>query len=276
MDWRGALFHCGEHGERRQPVNIFLTLFGGLLTVILLFLGGVRLGIPPVLRGIIAAGFPLIAYSIASVRYWPGLDVLSLHVATFAVAAFVMVVMAKQQAKSGAKKMHWAPKAFVVYVFILVLLNAGFLYVSTQGIPTNWVHYFLPDPGDKTIRTGFSGVVEHGQDAASPVASELSESNRQQAIGWQAQVLGLDAPRRGANTVYIKVMDGYSLWVHGLDATMAVSRPGGGESQMVAFKEQGNAYEGTLDFDGPGRWIVDMRISKGQAVLHRSWTIQVR
>ena len=275
MDGSGAFLQRGGRGGWGQRVNIFLTLFGGLFTVILLFVAGARLDIPPVLRGIVAAGFPLIAYAVASVRYWPGLDVLSLHIATFAVAAFVMVVMAKQQAKSGAKKMHWAPKAFVVYVFILVLLNAGFLYVSTQGIPTGWVHYFLPDPGDKTIRTGFSGVVEHGQEAASPVASELSESNREQALGWQAQVLGLAVPRRGANTVYIKVMDSDSLWVHGLDAVMTVSRPGSGAGSTVTFKEQGNAYEGTLDFGGPGRWIVDMRISKGQAVLHRSWTIQV-
>ena len=256
-------------------MNIFLTLFGGLFVVILLFMAGARLGVPPVLRGIIAAGLPLISYAVASVRYWPGLDVLSLHMATFAVAAFVMVVMARQQAKSGAQKMHWAPKAFVVYIFILVLINAGFLYVSTQGIPANWVHYFLPDPGNKTIRTGFSGVVEHGQDAASPVASELSESNREQALGWQAQVQGLDVPRRGANTVYVKVMDAYSLWVHGLGVAMELRRPGGGQTRTIAFSEQGNAYEGTLDFNGPGRWIVDMRIRKGAAVLHRSWTVQV-
>ena len=68
-------------------MSTFVTLFGGLAAVLLLYaLGGAVRGLPPVLRAVLAALIPLTGYFVLMIGRWPGLDVVAIHISVFLAA----------------------------------------------------------------------------------------------------------------------------------------------------------------------------------------------
>ena len=62
--------------------------------------------------------------------------------------------------------MHWAPKALVAFFLMLIVTNAGLLYVSTKGLPPALARLLLPGEVKQTLHTGFAGTTRHGEEAA--------------------------------------------------------------------------------------------------------------
>ena len=119
-----------------------LTLFGGLAAVIALFLIARARRLPAELSALLAAGIPLLAYFVYLFGRWPGLDVVAMHIALFLSAAMVLAVYEKYRARQT--RMHWVPKAFILFFVVLALMNAGFLYLATKGLPPELAALFLP------------------------------------------------------------------------------------------------------------------------------------
>lgn len=246
-----------------------LTLFGGLAAVIALFGLARLLRMPAELAGLTAAGIPLFAYIVMLFRQWPGLDVVAIHIAVFIIAAFVLVVMSHYRSKQT--RMHWAPKAFIVFFLVLIMLNAGFLYVSTKGLPPVLAGLVLPGNATKTMHTGFSGTTRHGEEAAKAIGSDLSKQHHNEELGWQVRVEGLRMPTVGKNSVTVFADDSEGRPLPGLAGEWRVHRPGAEAASVPLKIITSGQYEANLDFSGPGLWLLELQLAGYQ----QTWEIRV-
>ena len=250
------------------------TLFGGLVLVLILYAVTGRL--PHLVRALVAAGAPLAGYLAYIIGRWPGLDVVSIHVAVYSSASLVMLMITRFQTKSGGK-LHWAPKALIAFFLLLTLLMAGFLYISTQGLPPWLAAMVLPGADKVRIHTGFSGVLEHGQEAAKTINSQLSEQYRQNQLGWDVAVQGLRMPSKGDNLIVVEVGDADDRPMTGLTAVLYAKRPGEtGEGMPQVMRETAaGTFEARVLLPASGLWLVSLRLTRGEDHYQQEWEVQV-
>lgn len=240
--------------------DTLVTLSGGLVAVLVLYaLGGFVPRMPPMLRALLAGLLPLLAYFVLIVGRWPGLDVAAIHISVFLAAGLVLHAITQFRHRGGGR-MHWAPRLLIVFFIGLAVLNGTLLYIATQGLPEPVGRWWLSRDGS-TVHSGFSGVVQHGQQAAKAVSSELSQTHRESLTGWQVDVSGLggDAMARMAQ---VRVRDRTGLPLEGVEAQLHLLRPGAAQPVLTLVLEARAAgvYEGVLQLPAGGRWIADLRL----------------
>lgn len=245
------------------------TLFGGLAVVLVLFAVARAMRMPTELAGLVAAAVPLIAYLGLLFGRWPGLDVVSIHIAVFIMAAFVLVVLSRHRAKQP--RMHWVPKALIAFFAVLIVMNAAFLYVSTKGLPPALANLLLPGDESRAIYTGFSGTTRHGEDAAKAISSNLSRKHQNEQLGWQVRVEGLRMPSVGTNAVTVFVDDREGRPLGGLEGEWGLSRPGTRAEVVLLKAATMGQYEARLNFTSSGLWLAELRIG----AYRQSWEILV-
>jgi hypothetical protein len=246
-----------------------LTLFGGLAAVILLFVAARALRMPTELAGLVAAVVPLFAYIATLFGSWPGLDVVAIHIAVFISAAFVLVVFSRHRARQA--RLHWVPKALIAFFLVLIVLNAGFLYVSTQGLPQGLAHLLLPGSKNTTLHTGFSGTTRHGEEAAKAIGADLSRQHQNAELGWRVRVEGLRMPSVGQNAVIVFAEDSEGRPLSGLAGEFHLARPGAKGVSVPLVAAADGQYEGRLDLPARGLWLLELELSG----YRQSWEIEV-
>jgi nitrogen fixation protein FixH len=249
--------------------NVVITLFGGLAAVLVLYaLAGLVRGLPPLLRAIIAGGVPLIGYFVLILGHWPGLDVVAIHISVFFATALVLLALTQFRKRGG--RMHWAPKLLMLFFAGLTVLMAAFLNIATNGLPEPIARWWLGSKGGPVF-TAFSGVVSHGQGAATAISSELSESHREQLLGWQVELVGLDAPGP-TRQIEARVKDRTGLPVDGVAAELTLQRPGAPAPalRLPLSPTDGGVYLGSLSFPASGRWVAELRLVRDGAVRYHS------
>jgi FixH. len=246
-----------------------LTLFGGLAAVLVLFAVMRAFRMPAELAGLVAAAVPLFVYIASLFGQWPGLDVVAIHIAVFIMAAFVLVVLSRYRARQAG--MHWVPRALIAFFVVLIVMNAGFLYVSTKGLPPSLADLLLPGGENKTLHTGFAGTTRHGEEAAKAVGADLSRRHRNEQLGWQVRVEGLRMPSVGQNAVTVFADDRNGRPLVNLAGEWRVGRPGAEQAIIPLKAAVDGQYEARLEFSGAGLWLVDLQLDS----YRQAWEIQV-
>ncbi len=250
-----------------------LTLFGGLVAVVVLFLLARARRLPVDLSTLLAAGIPLLGYFVYLFNRWPGLDVVAMHIALFISAAMVLGVYEKYRARQA--RMHWVPKAFILFFVMLALMNAGFLYLATKGLPSELAALILPTREGETVHTGFSGATRHGQDAAKAVSAELSRAHQNHSLGWSVQIQGLKNPEMGENRITLQVQDAKGRPLSGLDGEFRLSRPGS-QSKRIPLKQLADGeYEAALLLNGGGIWLVELSLTQEESAYRQTWELKL-
>ena len=251
-------------------MNTMTTLFGGLVAVLAVYaLGGLIRSLPPILRAVLAGLVPLLGYFVLIIGRWPGLDVVAIHISVYLAAALVLFALTRfRQASSG--RMHWAPKLLTAFFLGLVVLNATLLYIATKGLPGPIAQWWFGSEG-KTVHSGFSGVVAHGQGAAKAVSSELSETHRELQLGWQVEVDGW-AAQGTTHALVVRVRDRTGLPIEGVRAELQLSRPGAAQPTSTLALAAGapGEYSGVLVLPASGRWLAELRLTAGGKLGHHS------
>lgn len=235
-----------------------LTLFGGLAAVLLLFGAARAFKAPPALAGLLAAGVPLLAYFALLFGRWPGLDVVAIHIAVFVSAAYVLAVFSRHKAKQA--RLHWVPKALIGFFLVLVVMNAGFLYVATRGLPPGLAAWLLPGAAEGRVHTGFAGTTRHGQEAARAIGGDLSRQHRNEALGWRVRIEGLRTPAVGEHAVTVFAEDRRGRALDGLAGEWRVARPGAPAARFPLEAAASGQYEARLEFPASGRWLLELQL----------------
>lgn len=246
------------------------TLIGGLLMLLILYgaLGWVA-ALSTALRAMLASSLTLIVYFLLILGRWPGLDVVAMHISIFVVMGLLLFLFSSR--RRNRARLHWGPKILIGFFVLLAGINSFLLYISTHGLPPRIAHLWLP--GDDVVNSGFSGVVEHGDEAAKAVSSELSRSHSVTKLGWRIQISGLPESAQASQIVSVKVLDSSGLPLPGLQAELYLLRPGATHrTATIALIDKGaGEYSNVLDIPAKGRWLADIVLSQqGQVLYHEA------
>lgn len=244
------------------------TLIGGLLLMLGLYaaLGWVA-RLSAAFRAMLASSIALIVYFFLIVGRWPGLDVVAMHISIFLVAGLLLYMFSARRRNKA--RLHWVPKMLIGFFLLLAVINTFLLYISTRGLPPQIAHLWLP--GDEVVNSGFSGVVEHSQDAAKAVSSELSQSHATTQLGWRIQIAGLQESAQTSQIVSVKVLDRSGSAVRGLQVELNLQRPGAMHKVAtipLLYKDAGE-YSNVLDIPAKGRWLAEIVLSQQGRVVYR-------
>lgn len=259
-------------------MSTLITLLGGLLLLVVLhtLLGWMPPKLPPALRAVLASSLSLLAYFGLILGRWPGLDVVAMHISVFLVAGLLLYMFSQYRSRRTGH-LHWVPKLLIGFFVLLAVINTFLLYIATRGLPPTLARFWLP--GGTTVNTGFSGVVEHGQEAAKAVSSELNRSYSAAQLGWRIYLNGMPASVQAPPLISVKVLDRSGSPVSDLQAEMQLSRPGSTqiESRIPLPAKNPGEYGNVLIFPGSGRWLVELQLSqKGQTTYRESREVTVQ
>jgi len=239
------------------------TLFGGLLIVVAIFFAGRRFGLSHYWSGVLSGSLPFLAYLGYSARHWPGGDVLAIHLVVFMATAGVMVVFGNAQRKK--EKMHWAPKAFIVFFSLLVVFNAVLLSVATHGLPAMLTGLVLPNPDRQRVNTVFPGIVPHDRNKL--YESHQKRVEQQRRLGWKVEIAGLDQLKAGQPArLVLNAVDKQGRNVIPDQATAGFWRMANSkDDHRVAFKPGADGRPAAdIMLSAPGRWIIEVYVARGQ------------
>ena len=239
------------------------TLFGGLLLIAGLHLLLRLAKVGNYWRGVLSGLLPTVAYLVYASKQWPGGDVVAVHLTVYLATATVMTI-ASSGKQEGTGKLHWAPMLLTGFFIVLAVLMASFVMISIRGLPTSVAQMFLPNVGNRPVHTAFSGVVPHNEEAAKTISQHLSAQEKQRQLGWNVEVVGLDAVSRDRN-IEVKVTSRDGKPLQNAMVSVSIQPLADAESKHdVQLKEENpGAYRGQLDFARPGHWVMELRIERG-------------
>jgi len=240
------------------------TLFGGLVVAAIIFFLVRKAGLSNFWAGILSGLLPFIAYLVYSTKHWPGGDVLTIHFAVYIANAGLLIVFGGMQKKK--ENMHWAPRVIIGFFMGLLLLNAIFLSVATRGLPDLLTRYFLPNPENRQVHTGFPGVIPHDRNKLYDF--HVQDIEQQKNLGWIVEVKGLDLLKNNlASNIVIKLSDKQHRPIVGATITIEFWRmANSADDQTIRFSEtkQGE-YHSMLRLSDEGLWLSHLEILKGEA-----------
>lgn len=245
---------------------MFETLFGGALVIIVLYFLLRAFGVSNYWRGVISGVVPVIGYLGLSTAKWPGGDVISMHMAVYLATATVLTVVGARQ-RGEVKRLHWGPKVIIVFFLVLFVIDGTLLVVSGQGVPQAVAKWMLP-PAKKTshtAHTAFSGVVPHGEEAAKSINQFLANTDKQQKLGWDLSVAGMEKMVQGRQvSVAVTVNGADAQPLRGAVAAMALLRPGMAQPEQILdlVEAEPGVYRARITVAQAGLWLAAIRLQR--------------
>ncbi len=245
-------------------VGVGLIIVANLLLVRISSLGATR-------SAVLVALASLGIYVPIAIFYWPGSDVLAMHLAIYLVTACAcgLFMGARETAgakgRSGGLRFHWGPAAIAGFFVGLVGLFALFILLAGQGLSPRLSSRLLPS-AQGTITSVFPGTISHDFQQKEDLYNDyLLQVERQQERGWQVQKGWLQKPVKGQPAEF-KVMarthEGDPL--RGAEVTGWFLRPS--DSRLdVRFSMQEvepGAYQAGLNLPAAGVWNLVLQLRK--------------
>lgn len=259
-------------------MSLWITLFGGMILAAALYGVARALRLSNFWAAVLGAGVPSMAYAVHVARVWPGLDVVTLNLIAYPTVAVLLYQLYGAKARH-AENMHWAPKLMIGFFLILSVLFGTLIYIAGQGLPANVARWFLPNAQDKTLHTGFAGVVAHRQeDAAKDIPHHLRNDYTLRKLGWRLEIDGLDGLRAGAQTdVRVRILDRDGRGVEAVQVSLALARPGDAPAGPVALNPVGDGvYHARVAAAGTGTWVAFTLLSQGKESVRLEHTVEAR
>lgn len=255
------------------------TLFGGAILIAVLFFGLRLTGISNYWRGVISGALPTMAIMAYSLFYWPGADVVALHLAMYVATATVLTLTGERK-QGQAFQFHWIPMIFVAFFVGLAVLMAAFVSIAVGGLPDFMTKWALPNAENRTIHTAFSGVVPHDESAAKTISQYMNKTERQRKLGWNVEVAGLDRPlsTKRPTQVEVNVRDADGQPLEGAMVSVAIKHPADGADAIKAVILSPVApgrYQAPIAVDKPGQWLAVLQIERGKDVIDSAKEITV-
>lgn len=256
-------------------MNLFVTVFGGMLLTALLYGLGRVARLSNFWAAVIAGAIPTLAYVVYAVATAPALDVITIHMVAYPTVSLMFGLLYGARANHA---MHWIPKLITLFFVALTLLLGSFVYVARQGLPPALAQVLLPNIKGQTIHTGFAGVVSHSDEAAHGIAQQLDMHNTLAQLGWQVEISGLESLRNGqSGEVGVLVNDKEMRPVENIGVTLQLNRPGQQGGITLPLSGGLGHYHAMLPPLQSGHWIANIDLMRsGGAAIALEHDVEVR
>jgi hypothetical protein len=245
-------------------MSLIQSLFGGVVTVVLLHLILGKFGIANYWRGVVSGAIVSIAILVYSLINSLSLDTISIHLAAFLSAATAMTLLSGAK-KETSNRMHWIPKLFIGFFMVLFVVDGAFVSISSKGVSTQVASWFLPKASNKPVYTAFSGVTRHDEHAGAPEAEQLKKLNSLQALGWKIEIDGVNNLLAGdklTNAIVVSLHDKQNSPILNADVQVRFFRAGNVAAITEIRLDDGGLgkYLGQFTIPHSGTWIMRTEI----------------
>jgi nitrogen fixation protein FixH len=209
-----------------------------------------------------------------AIFYWPGGDVVAIHLAIYLLTAFVCgLFMEKETGSSaegrGGKTFHWGPAVIIGFFVVLITVDSIFIVLAERGLPLSLIDQLLPEAHrDREVSSVFPGVVSHDfQEKEELYNAYLKQVKHQRARGWHIKKGWLVRPVLGEPAVFrVAAETRRGEPIAGAQVSGRFLRPS--DSQLdVSFTMQEigpGIYQTILNLPAAGRWDLVLLVHKGQ------------
>jgi nitrogen fixation protein FixH len=259
-------------------MTLLETLFGGPVLIAVLYFGLRLLRVQNYWRGVISGIVPLVAYIVYASRYWPGGEVVSMHIAVYLATATVLTLLGSRNAAEKTP-MHWIPKTIVTFFLVLFVIQGTLMYISTRGVPLSVASWMFPRAESAKVHTAFPGVVAHGEDAAKTVAQHMKRMERQRELQWHVEISGLATLRQNVDgEVRVELRDKLLKPIDGATVAFNLLRPATAEEDQngIVLQPAGpGLYSARVQPRDAGLWVAMVTIAYGGDTLETTQNIRV-
>lgn len=251
-----------------MPPLLATLLGGGIAIAAVFFLLTKAAALGSKASALVAGPLAIIAYIAYALAQWPGADVVAIHVAVYAITAYVLgIVFARRQAGRG--RFHWAPAVLVVFFLVVVVVNAILITVSQRGLAPGVAELLLPQaPEGRSVQSVFPGTVPHDyQENQKAYNRYVDRVTAQRERGWQLRKGWLHEPVAGQPAVFqLSVTDRHGAPVTGATVNgrflrLADSRA---DQDFVMVERGIGIYQATLVLPEPGTWNLILEVRRGE------------
>lgn len=257
-----------------------ITIPVGIVLQVLVFIGlrrvaGMGAKSAATVIGLLALGI----YVPYAILFWPGGDVVAMHIALFSVTAYALgLIVANRETRlkhEGGSEgwFHWGPAIIIGFFVALILFDTTFVVVSQKGLPEPVANWLLPkqDNGDQ-VSTVFPGVASRDyQEQQTHFNRYLAQLHEQEQRGWQVSK-GWIGPALvdQTSTFQVMVTDRDEAPVSGAKVAGTFMRLSDTSMDQPFVLEEiaPGVYRGEFLLPATGIWELDMTIRKGEAVHH--------
>ena len=238
-----------------------ITLFGGIIAVLVLHFSLGRMGGSNYWRGVVSGAVPSFVFLGYSLFHAMTLDILSIHLALFLSTATVLTLVIGARKKSDGSGIHWTIKIMIVFFLILFIVDGAFVSISTNGVPPEVAAWFLPNADKNVVYTGFTGVTRHGEEAASAESRALKAQDEMRKLGWKIEIDGvndLSVLPTAHNSLRVLVLDPQGMPVNGAKVGVEFLRSDTQQPTPIQYLTQqaDGEYRGDLHLQAGGNWIL--------------------
>jgi hypothetical protein len=250
------------------------TLFGGLLSVTLIFFVARRLSLSNYWSAVLGGSLPFLAYLGYSSNYWQGGDVVAIHLVVFMATAAVLGVFNSMQRRK--EKMHWAPRLLIAFFALLAVSMAIFVSIAANGLPPGIAKYLLPNVNGRVMHTGFPGALPHDNNKLYEQHQLRVEAQRK--LGWKVSVTGLENISPGVPTsISLALLDAGGQPIVADHVGLQILRLANHKDdiQVELTQTAPGIYGAQVTLPASGNWFAGIFIERGKDTYQMQQSLQV-
>lgn len=256
--------------------HIALTLAGGVLASVLFFVLSMRFTpLGPRVTALLTLLLSELIYLSLAMWSWPGADVVAIHVAVFAMSAYILGIIASQyharQAGEQQRWFHWAPASLVIFFAVVLISDAAFIVMAQSGIGHQLTGWMFPPPrSGGEVSSFFPGTVAHDyQEREAEYNAYVQRMQRQQHLGWQVRKGWLAEPVVGQPARFqVQILDRDARPIHGATVSGVFMRPSNShlDNPFTMRETAAGIYQVEVTLGEPGRWDLKLDIESGEDI----------
>lgn len=250
-------------------MNLLVTLPVGILLVIICYFVLLRFVTrQPLATGFATAVVTMALYVAFAVRYWPGGDVLAVHIALYLITVYILTVTTHHRKQTGGTgRLHWAPMAIIGFFVVIVSVDSVFIVLAQRGVGPDWARLLLPTPrSGGEVESHFPGVVSHDfHEKEALFNAYQAERKQQQALGWESHIgWENDAVINQRNRLLFSLKDAQQKAITDAAIHGRFLYPGNTKlDQVFEMQSLGNGmYAAEFSFPKAGTWDLVLSITR--------------
>lgn len=260
--------------------SLLLTLGTGVIASFILFFTFYRLvKFDGKMSGLFTALIVLGIYIPLGAWQWAGLDVFAIHFAFFAMSSYGLAIITshRDEQRRVDKKLgreptnqgwfHWVPAIIVLFFCILAVVDSTIITLASRGADKDFMSW-LPEPrSGNQVSSNFPGAVSNDfQEKYDQFNVYLKDLKAQSERGWKVKDGWVSKPILGKDNAFsIRLVDKEGQPVAGANIVINFLRTSNKElDQSYDLKESpAGTYSTVVDFKQPGRWMLSIKITRG-------------
>jgi nitrogen fixation protein FixH len=209
------------------------------------------------------------AYLILAVTAWPGVDVVTIHVAIYASISLTYVLLPRPADGDRQRGPVWGLVFIGGFFLVVIVVNVIFAILAQHGLPSGMAAMILPKPAaEVSITSMFPGTVTPGAHKRELLYdNHLQKLEQQTARGWRIEKGWVGKPVAGQAAVFqVRIEDSAGKPLQGAVLRGSFLRPSDrAEDRNFSMSEApGGLYQTEIKLPLPGSWHLLLWIDWGE------------